>query len=125
MYFVNFVAMLFRVELTAFFGVVFRWCAVLEFEVMSTRRLAVAASLAFLGAMEPHGRKADGQLAPPAQRFAVAGGRDMDPNLPRGFNMVKWFYFSEVFGACLCINEPVFCLFTPPTGGDGTTKQIE
>ena len=73
-----------RVEPVVFFGVVFRWCAVLESEVLSTERLTVTESPGALGAAEPHGRGADKQWAFSAGRFAVAVDRDMDVNLPWG-----------------------------------------
>ena len=76
--------MLFRVELIVFFSPVFRCAPLLESEILSTKSPSVAGSLAFLGAMEPHGRGADKQLAPPARKFAVAGDRDMDANPLRG-----------------------------------------
>ena len=82
MYFVSLDAMLFRVEPIVFFGVVCRWCAVLEPEVLSTTRSTGAESLHTRVAMEPHGRGADKQWAFPAGRPAVAGDRDMDVNLP-------------------------------------------
>ena len=76
----NLVAILFRVELIVFFGVVIRWCAVLESVVLSTKRPTAAESLGSLGAMEPHGRGADKQRAFLAGGFAVAGDRDMGVN---------------------------------------------
>ena len=82
--FVSAVAVLFRVELIVFFGVVFRCCAVLESEVLSTKRSMAAGSLGALGAMKPYERGADKQWVFPAERFAVAGGHDLDVNLPWG-----------------------------------------
>ena len=74
--------MLSRVELVVFFGVVCRWCAVLEPGDLSTKRSTVAKVLAIYGALEPHGRGTEKQWAFPAERFAVAGDRDMDSHLP-------------------------------------------
>ena len=76
--------MLFRVELIVFSGAVYRWCAELESEVLSTMHSAVADNFGALGATEPNGRGADKQGAFPTQCFAVAGDRDMDAYLPWG-----------------------------------------
>ena len=53
-YFVSLVAMLLRVVLIVFFGAVFRSCALLESEVLSTKSSTAAGSLGALEAMEPH-----------------------------------------------------------------------
>ena len=81
-WFVSLVAMLFRIELTVFFGAIFCWCDVFEFEVLSEKRSTVTKSLGTLGAMGPHGQGADTHLAFPAGRCAVAVDRDMDLYLP-------------------------------------------
>ena len=74
--------MLFRIELTDFFGAIFCWCGVFESEVLIEQRSTVAKSLGTLGAMGPHGQGADTHLAFPAGRYAVAVDRDMDFNTP-------------------------------------------
>ena len=61
--------MLFRVEPVVFFGVAFRCRAVLESEVLSTRRLTIAEVLGTFEAMKPHGRGADKQWPFPAGIF--------------------------------------------------------
>ena len=67
----------FRVRLSVFFGVIYRWCAVLESEVLSTKLSSAAEDLAPLGAQDPHGRVTEKRWAP-AGIFVVACGRDMD-----------------------------------------------
>ena len=76
--------MLFRVEPIILVEDVYRWCAVLESEVLSAMPSAVAESHDALGAVEPHGRGADRQWAFPAGKCAVAVDRDLDANLPWG-----------------------------------------
>ena len=87
--------MLLRVKLIVFFGVVCRWCAVLEFGILSTKCSTVAEGLAFLGTIEPHGRGAEKQWASPAGGFAAAGGGNMDA--------VAFFPFSRLMAAGIWI----------------------
>ena len=107
--------MLLRVELIVFVGVVFRWCAVLESDVLSAKRSAVAESLGALGALEPHGRGADKQWAFLAERFVVAVDRELDVNLAWGVIEVRQFDFPKKFGAFFCSFE-LFLVPFPPSG---------
>ena len=95
-----------------FFGVICRWCAVLESEVMSTGLSRVfAGSLATLRAQEPHGRGSEKQWAMTAGRFASAGDRDIDFNIPWAWIYVRHFSCSEEINVRHCTNRHVHFAF--------------
>ena len=71
----------------------------------------VAESLATLRAQEPHGRGSEKQWAMTAGRFASAGDRDIDFNIPWAWIYVRHFSCSEEINVRLCTNRHVHFAF--------------